>query len=108
MTPALHEQTPSRLFDLHGRVAFVPGGYGGIGEAIAWGLALAGAEVVVAGRSVDKAEAVALQLREAGLAAHGLAMDAHAVADIRAAVDGVVERCGALDLLVNCIGMQRE
>jgi NAD(P)-dependent dehydrogenase (short-subunit alcohol dehydrogenase family) len=107
-TPALREQTLSRLFELHGRVAFVPGGYGGIGEAIAWGLALAGAEVVVAGRSIDKAQALALRLREAGLGAHGLAMDAHAVADIRAAVDGVVERCGALDLLVNCIGMQRE
>jgi len=36
--PALHDQTLNRLFDLRGRVAFVPGGYGGIGEAIAWGL----------------------------------------------------------------------
>ncbi|MCZ6577783.1 MAG: hypothetical protein O6927_00285 [Gammaproteobacteria bacterium] len=31
------------LFDLSGQVALVPGGYGGIGEAIAWGLALHGA-----------------------------------------------------------------
>jgi len=106
--PALHEQTLDRFFGLKGRVAFVPGGYGGIGEAIAWGLALAGAEVVVAGRSAEKAQALALRLREAGLSAHGLAMDAHAVADIRAATDDVVKRCGALDLLVNCIGMQRE
>ena len=106
--PALHDQTLNRLFDLRGRVAFVPGGYGGIGEAIVWGLALAGAEVVVAGRSADKAQALAQRLRDAGLRAHGLAMDAAAVADIRAAVNGVVERCGALDLLVNCIGKQRE
>ena len=27
------------LFDLTGKVAFLPGGYGGIGAAIAWGLA---------------------------------------------------------------------
>jgi gluconate 5-dehydrogenase len=86
MTIALHDQTLSRLFDLRGRVAFVPGGYGGIGEAIAWGLALAGAEVVVAGRSADKAQALAQRLRDAGLLAHGLAMDASAVADIRAAM----------------------
>ena len=108
MTPALHDQTLKNLFDLRGRVAFVPGGYGGIGEAIAWGLALAGAEVVVAGRSEHKALALAQRLRDAGLLAHGLAMDAHQVSDIRAAVQGVVERCGALDLLVNCVGMQRE
>ena len=43
------------LFDLQGRVAFVPGGYGDIGTAIARGLALAGARVAVAGRSADKA-----------------------------------------------------
>jgi hypothetical protein len=27
----------SGLFDLRGKAAYVPGGYGGIGEAIAWG-----------------------------------------------------------------------
>lgn len=31
------------LFDLKGKTAYVPGGYGGIGEAIAWALAMAGA-----------------------------------------------------------------
>ncbi len=35
-------------------------------------------------------------------------MDAHSVADIRASVDAVAARCGALDVLVNCIGIQRE
>src|SRR5206468_11176095 len=71
-----YRQTLTGLFDLHGRVAFVPGGYGGIGEAISWGLALAGARVAIAGRNADKAEALASQLRDAGLDAHGLAMDA--------------------------------
>jgi len=94
--------------DLRGRVAFVPGGYGGIGEAVAWGLALAGARVAVAGRDGAKAEALAGSLRSAGHDAFGLAMDAHAVASIRAAVDVAAERFGSLDLLVNCIGIQRE
>ena len=49
----------SPLFDLSGKVAFVPGGYGGIGAAIAWGLARHGAEVIVAGRDAGKAEALA-------------------------------------------------
>ena len=28
------------MFDLDGQVAFIPGGYGGLGEAIAYGLSL--------------------------------------------------------------------
>ncbi len=93
---------------LRDRTAFVPGGYGGIGEAIAWGLALAGARVAVAGRSEAKAETLAAALRAAGHDAFGLALDAHDAASIRSAVDAVATRLGGLDLLVNCIGIQRE
>ena len=92
-----YRQTLTGLFDLHGRVAFVPGGYGGIGEAISWGLALAGARVAIAGRSADKAEALASQLRDAGLDAHGLAMDAHSVAEIQTAIDATAQRFGELN-----------
>jgi gluconate 5-dehydrogenase len=100
--------SPRALFGLDGRVAFVPGGYGGIGSAIARGLAVAGAKVAVAGRSADKAEAFAATLRAGGHDAVGVAMDAHRVADIRQAVDQVAARFGHLDLLVNCVGIQRE
>ena len=93
---------------LAGRTAFVPGGYGGIGTAIAWGLALAGARVAVAGRSEAKAEALAGSLRAAGHEAIGVAMDAHSTDSIRAAIDAVAARFGSLDLLVNCVGIQRE
>jgi NAD(P)-dependent dehydrogenase (short-subunit alcohol dehydrogenase family) len=96
------------LFDLQGKVAYVPGGYGGIGEAIAWALALAGAKVAVSGRDPRKAEAMAGTLAAAGHSALGLAMDAHSVADIRASVDAVAQHWGRLDVLVNCIGMQKE
>jgi len=99
---------PAALSGLEGRVAFVPGGYGGIGAKVAWGLALAGARVVVAGRSDAKADALAAELRAAGHEAAGVAMDAHEVASIRAAVDGAAAPFGALDLLVNCVGIQRE
>jgi len=96
------------LNDLRGQVALVPGGYGGIGEAIAWTLVLAGASVMIAGRSAAKAEALAASLRSAGHAAQGVAMDAHALADIRAAADATVDAFGRLDILVNCIGIGRE
>src|SRR6187431_1914 len=98
----------SAMFGLTGRVAYIAGGYGDIGTAIAWGLAAAGARVAVSGRSADKAGALAAQLRAAGHDAIGLAMDAHHTADIKASVDRVVREMGALDLLVNCVGIQRE
>ncbi|MFS8085290.1 MAG: SDR family NAD(P)-dependent oxidoreductase [Acidobacteriota bacterium] len=98
----------SGLFDLAGKVAYVPGGYGGLGEAIAWGLALHGAKVMVSGRDGSRAEALARQLCAAGHDAAGIAMDAHSVADIRASVAAVGKRYGAIDILANCVGIQRE
>ena len=96
------------LFGLQGKVAFVPGGYGGIGEAVAFGLAQAGASVAVAGRNAASAEALAARLTAAGHRALGLAMDAHDVASIRQATDAVARELGGFDILANCIGMNRE
>ena len=96
------------LFDLAGKSAFVPGGYGGIGEAIAWGLARHGAAVAVGGRDAAKAQALAAALREQGHKAIGVAVDAHSVASIRAAVDAAAGAFGRLDILMNCVGIQRE
>ena len=96
------------LFSLEEKTAFVPGGYGGIGEAVAWGLAEAGARVAIAGRSRDKAEALARRLTEAGHAAFGFEMDARNVESIQAAVDAAAAKLGGLTLLVNCIGKNRE
>ncbi len=109
ITPAIQfEAELGGLFDVKDKVAYLPGGYGGLGEAIAWGLALAGAKVVVAGRSEEKAEALAAALREKGLEAAGLAMDATSVEAIRDSVERVAARYGGLDILVNCVGIQRE
>ena len=95
-------------FQLDGQSAFVPGGYGGIGEAIAWGLAIQGAKVIIGGRSADKAASLAEALRAAGHEADGVAVDVHSVAAIRGAVDYARERFGGIDILINCIGIQRE
>jgi gluconate 5-dehydrogenase len=100
--------TEPPLFSLGGRVAYLPGGYGDIGTALAWGLARAGARVAVSGRDVAKAQALATALQAAGHEALGVAIDAREVASIRDSVDRVAGHFGHLDLLVNCIGMQRE
>lgn len=96
------------MFDLKDKVAYIPGGYGGIGEALAWGLAMHGAKVVVSGRSSEKADALANQLRDAGHEAAGVAVDVKSVAEIRDSVDFVVEQYGKVDILVNSAGIQRE
>jgi NAD(P)-dependent dehydrogenase (short-subunit alcohol dehydrogenase family) len=96
------------LFDARGRVAYLPGGYGGIGEAIAWGLAMSGAKIAVSGRSLEKARAFAQQLRNAGFEAFGLGADVRSVIETREAVDQVADRYGAIDILINCVGIQRE
>lgn len=96
------------LFRLDGKVAFLPGGYGGIGEAIAWGLSMAGATVVVAGRNAKKAAVLAEALTGAGHAAAGVELDAEDVGGIRATVDRVFADHGRIDILMNCVGMQRE
>jgi gluconate 5-dehydrogenase len=96
------------LFDLTDKVAYIPGGYGGIGEAISWGLALYGATVVVSGRNKAKAETLAAKLSNAGFEAGGLAVDVTSVAEIRDSVDFVVDKYRRLDILINATGIQRE
>ncbi len=109
MTPKIDfTQALGGLFDLRGKTAYIPGGYGGIGEAIAWALALAGARVAVSGRDESKALAVAAALTEAGHSALGLTMDAHSVPHMQTSVDTVAQHFGGLDILVNCVGLQRE
>ena len=98
----------SNLFDLQGKVAYLPGGYGGIGEAIAWGLAVRGAKVAVSGRSREKAETLADHIKTAGHQALGIKGDFQSVDAIETAVEQVVEAFGPPDILVNCVGIQRE
>jgi NAD(P)-dependent dehydrogenase (short-subunit alcohol dehydrogenase family) len=109
ITPEINFRSElSSLNRLDGKVAFIPGGYGGIGEAVAWGCALAGATVVIAGRDGDKAKKFANSLADEGFSAGGLAIDCSSVTSIRACVDDVAERYGAVDVLINSVGIQNE
>jgi NAD(P)-dependent dehydrogenase (short-subunit alcohol dehydrogenase family) len=95
-------------FRLDGLVAFVPGGYGGIGEAICWGLARSGAVAVIVGRSAQKSNALATAIQDAGLHAEAIVADAESIESLRSAVDRARDKHGRLDLLINCVGIQRE
>lgn len=89
------------VFDLTGKRALVTGANTGIGQAIAVGLAEAGAHVIAAGRS-SCAETVA-QIEAAGGSATAHHMD---LADIPASVAGLND-LGDLDILVNNAGIIR-
>jgi gluconate 5-dehydrogenase len=108
LTPRIDVAALDRLFDLEGRRVFVPGGYGAIGEAVAWGFARRGALVAVAGPSGDKASALAAQIAAAGGRALGIGLDARRPEEIARTVDRIVAEWGGIDVLVNCVGIQRE
>jgi gluconate 5-dehydrogenase len=97
-----------RLFSVRGLRVFLPGGYGAIGEAVAIAMGRLGAVVTVAGPRREKAEALAARVAETGGTAHGLAIDAREVASIAEATGEAASRMGGIDVLVNCVGIQRE
>lgn len=96
------------LFDLGGKVAFIAGGYGGIGYAIARGLAARGARVAIGGRRAERAIACASSIAEGTDAAVGFGFDMRHTAEIQDVVSRVVDHFGELDILVNCVGIQQE
>ncbi len=108
LTPDIDPSAMDRLFDISGLRVFIPGGYGAIGEATALVMARRGAHVAIAGRSPSRAEELAERIRTAGGRAFGFAMDARSTADIAAATARVAAEFGGIDVLVNCVGIQRE
>ncbi|GAB3557953.1 gluconate 5-dehydrogenase [Actinopolyspora lacussalsi] len=98
----------SELFDLTGRVALVTGSSRGIGNAVAKGLAEAGATVVLNGRDRQRAAEARDALRAAvpGAECDVVCFD---VTDEDEVVEGVAEiadRHGGIDVLVNNAGFQ--
>jgi len=93
------------LFDLHGKVAIVTGGNGGIGLGIARGLAQAGADIVVAARNPDKTSAAVEQLGGLGVRALGVQVDVTDASQIQKMVADTVDALGGVDILVANAGM---
>jgi NAD(P)-dependent dehydrogenase (short-subunit alcohol dehydrogenase family) len=94
----------SDLFSLAGRVALIPGGGGAIGGAMAVALARAGAKVAIADVTLERSEAVAERVREAGGEALALAVDATQEAECDRIVAETIARFGKVDIVVNAIG----
>lgn len=84
------------------------GGYGGIGAAVCQAFGERGARVVISGHDGSKARACAEGLRARGHDAYAAEFDVLSVESTRRMVDEVADRLGRLDILVNCVGLNRE
>src|SRR3954453_3526968 len=97
--------TSTQLFDLSGRVAVVTGGNGGIGRAIALGLAQAGAAVAVLARNEEKNQRVMVELQALGIPALAVRVDVAVRGQLQPALEKVEQTLGSLDILVNNAGI---
>ncbi len=95
------------MIDLSSRIALVTGASRGIGRATAEALARRGAHVVAAARG-ENARPVADALSAAGLKAEALTLDVTDPAAIEAAIAGIVERHGRLNVVVSNAGITRD
>jgi len=91
---------------LDGQVCIVSGAGTGLGRACARELAALGATVVGCGRRPEPIEAVAGEITEAGGKAEAVVADIRDDEAVDELVDGVLERHGRIDLLVNNAGGQ--
>ncbi|HWW49889.1 MAG TPA: SDR family oxidoreductase [Xanthobacteraceae bacterium] len=85
------------LFDLHGRVAVVTGGNGGIGLGIAEALAGAGCAVSIWGRNAEKNARAVDKLTAAGGKAAAQVCDVTDSASVKAAMAATLDTFGRVD-----------
>ncbi|WP_077024233.1 SDR family oxidoreductase [Fuerstiella marisgermanici] len=98
----MNQPTVFDQFSMDGKVALVTGGTGFLGSAACRALAEAGASVVVASRSKDRAETAAASLPSAGAARHfGVQLDHLNEDSLDAGFDAAVKVAGQVDVLIN-------
>ena len=96
-----------KQLSLEGKCAVVIGGTSGIGEALALGLADAGADVVASSRSEESTRAVTEEIRAKGRRTLARTSDVSSRGSLQDLRSAVLEQFPAVDILVNCAGMTR-
>ena len=92
-------------FNIEGRVALVTGGTSGLGQAIAAGLADAGARVFAGSRDSRRVEEARQALQAINPANDAVALDVVDPDSARDVMESIVQRAGSLDILINAAGI---
>ena len=95
----------SNMLSLNGKIAVVIGGTGELCGAMAEGIAEAGAEVVLVGRSETKAEARLKKIAEAGGKAYFISADVNDRSSMESLLAEVLTKSQKIDILVNGAGV---
>ena len=88
--------------------ALIVGATGGMGRAIATGLAAAGFDCALMGRNEAAINGLVNQCIEAGASAHPVVCDIAQVSTIEAAVASAIDALCGLNYLINCAGISNE
>lgn len=86
---------------MKGKVALITGAGQGIGEGIALAMASEGADLLLAGRTLEKVEKTARMASDRGVRAIPIACNVKSAEDLAKAVDMAVRELGGIDILVN-------
>src|SRR5687767_9438138 len=97
--------TLDHFFSLAGKTALVTGASGGIGRALAVGLAGAGATIALHGRSETQLAEARREIESAGGRAITVTADLSDPATCERLIADASAALGRLDVLVNCAGM---
>ncbi|MDR0852193.1 MAG: SDR family oxidoreductase [Clostridiales Family XIII bacterium] len=99
----------TKLFDLTGKSAVVIGGAGGLGQAIAEGLATAGAKVLISSRREDALQNAQSEIKAAtGADVYYSVADASNEPQVEALVADSIAKLGKVDILVNAQGFNKK
>jgi NAD(P)-dependent dehydrogenase (short-subunit alcohol dehydrogenase family) len=91
-------------FSLKGKVALITGASRGIGQAVAIGLAQAGADIAIASRKLPDLEKVAEEIKKMGRRCLPVAAHVGRIEEINNLVSRVKEEFGKIEILVNNAG----
>ncbi len=95
-----------QLFDITNKVALVTGATHGLGMAMAKGMGLVGATIVINGNSSQtKINKAVAEFKELGITAYGYKFDVTNESEVKKAVTEIENTIGPIDILVNNAGI---
>ncbi len=95
----------SELFSLQNKRALITGATHGLGMAMAKGLGMAGAELIINGHSQSRLDEALHAYRSAGLSAYGYLFDVTDEMQVNDAITTIERERGPIDILVNNAGI---